>query len=111
IQEATPIAVGDSPTDSEYMKKSVAAGGQAIAIEEGATDFASVDASGDTGYETVSTLHVILDELYSTGSTEKARMRADSYLEGRDYDLADVEATENWNSMTLKALGVYEEVR
>lgn len=111
VEDAAPIAVGDSSTDAEYMAQSVEAGGQSIAIEAGALDHASIDASGDADYETVSVLHVILDELYSTGDREKARNRAENYLEGRDYDLADVEATDNWNAMTLEGLSVYEEVK
>ncbi|MFB6190508.1 MAG: haloacid dehalogenase-like hydrolase [Candidatus Nanohaloarchaea archaeon] len=111
VEDATPIAVGDSSTDGDYMKESLEAGGQAIAIEPGAVDYASIDASGDADYETVSVLHVIMDELYSTGSREQAKNRAENYLEDRDYDLADVEATHNWNAMTLEGLSVYEEVK
>lgn len=111
LEAVTPIAVGDSPTDGDYMEESVESGGQAIAVEEGAVDFASIDASADENYETAAVLHVIMDELYSTGSREQAKMRAEEYLEDRDYDLAEAEATENWNAMTLEGLSVYEEVR
>lgn len=107
----TPIAVGDSPTDADFMQESVEAGGQSIAIEPGAAPYASVDASTDENYESVGVLQLIFDELYSTGSMEMAEERADEFLQNKDYNLSEVEPGENWNAMTLKALSVYEEVK
>lgn len=111
VGEYTPIAVGDSATDADFMQDSVEAGGQSIAIEPGAALYASVDASKDENYETVGVLQLIFDELYSTGSMEMAEERANEFLQNKDYNLSEAEPGENWNAMTLKALSVYEEVK
>lgn len=111
VGEYAPIAVGDSATDAEFMEESVKAGGQAIAIEPGAVEYASVDASEDKNYETVGVIQLIFDELYSTGSKNMAKQRAEDFLDDKDYALSEVEPGEGWNAMTLEALSVYEEVK
>ncbi|MFB6100175.1 MAG: hypothetical protein ABEK16_02775 [Candidatus Nanohalobium sp.] len=111
LDQFAPIAVGDSATDADFMDDSVRAGGQAIAIEEGAEPYASVIASEDSNYETVSVLHLIFDELYSTSSIESAEKRAEMFLGDKNYELAEVEPGRHWNAATLEALSAYERVR
>jgi phosphoserine phosphatase len=111
LESYAPIAVGDSATDAEFLKESAEAGGQAIAIEEGAIEYATIDASDDVNYETLGVLQILLDELYTTGSSRQAQMRAEEFLQDKEYDLTEVDMAKNWNAMTLEAVSAYNEVR